>query len=652
MSTKTLIILFLYLFCNSGCNNIPKRVSSALDKAGSNRAELEKVINHYRNLGDDQKLKAAYFLIENMPGKYGLNYSDVDYYAGLSIAIDSFLKHDSCPEYLDRFIADYRRSNANLPSSQPVFDIEVITSDFLIKNIDLAFRVWKEKLWAQHLDFDEFCDWILPYRILNEPLQAWRPLMYNELEHLADSVFSLSDPKEIGLLINNVIARKFHFSSQLGFMPILGGVDLWNVHAGLCEHRYVLITMAMRSMGIPVMIDFTFQYPSFPGNHSWTVLLDKDSRIKPFNGGETEIRFADPAECPIGLDYYTAITTVFRNHFRNINRPGKKMAGLPANLHDESIENVTSQYKGSIKGDFTIALKNPGKSKNAVLFSFGTGPNIIPVASTRAHKNRITFKDIGAPGVYIAGYTNGEAIINCSDPFHWDGEEIRKFYIPDPGITETVILSRKYPVTWPMTEFVSGMIGATIQGSNCRYFSNSDTIFIIEKEINCFREIPVDNKNTYRYFRYESSDMEDIRISSINLNKSGSTVPVTGEVYGFVSDYTTCDDYIFSNAFDKNLRSNFNAPRGSWVALDAGKPVMIESLRIMARNSQNIVEPGDTYELYYFDKGWKSLGSRVADDYHLTYDNVPKEAILLLRNHTKGRQERIFAYNNDEQGWW
>jgi hypothetical protein len=364
--------------------------------------------------------------------------------------------------------------------------------------------------------------------------------------------------------------------------------------------------------------------------------------------------FTDPAECPIGVDYYTAITTVFRNHYRRINQSRKKMAYLPSNLRDEFIENVTSQYQGSIKGDFTITLKNPGKSKYAVLFSFATGPDIIPVASIKASSNNsVTFKEIGAPGVYIAGYTNGETVIHCTDPFNWDGELIKKFYTPDPGETETVILSRKYPVTWPMSEFVSGMIGGTIQGSNCREFSNSDTIFIIEKGINCFREIPVENNNLYQYFRYVSSATEAIRISSIKLYKSGSKEPVTGEVYGFISDWSTCDDHIFSNAFDDNIRSSFNAPPGSWVALDAGEPVKIESLRIIARNSQNIVEPGDNYELYYFDKGWKSLGSKVADDYHLTYDNVPKEALLLLRNHTKGRQERIFEYNIEEyQEWW
>lgn len=33
-------------------------------------------------------------------------------------------------------------------------------------------------------------------------------------------------------------------------------------------------------------------------------------------------------------------------------------------------------------------------------------------------------------------------------------------------------------------------------------------------------------------------------------------------------------------------------------------------------------------------------------------DNVPTNALLLLRNHTKGKEERIFTYENGEQVWW
>ena len=35
----------------------------------------------------------------------------------------------------------------------------------------------------------------------------------------------------------------------------------------------------------------------------------------------------------------------------------------------------------------------------------------------------------------------------------------------------------------------------------------------------------------------------------------------------------------------------------------------------------------------------------------LVYRNIPKDVLLLLRNHTRGVDERIFVYENDTQAW-
>ena len=43
-------------------------LEQALELAGSNRCELEKVLEHYAD--DSLKLEAAKFLIRNMPGHY------------------------------------------------------------------------------------------------------------------------------------------------------------------------------------------------------------------------------------------------------------------------------------------------------------------------------------------------------------------------------------------------------------------------------------------------------------------------------------------------------------------------------------------------------------------------------------------------------
>lgn len=66
-------------------------------------------------------------------------------------------------------------------------DIEILTKDFLILNIDAAFREWHNSPLLRNLSFDEFKEWILPYRTVNEALVNnkidLRKMMYNKLSY-------------------------------------------------------------------------------------------------------------------------------------------------------------------------------------------------------------------------------------------------------------------------------------------------------------------------------------------------------------------------------------------------------------------------------------------------------------------------------------
>ena len=69
-------LLLIIFFLSSGCSHIKNSpLEEVLQLAGSNRNELERVITHYSaNPADSLKLKAAEFLILNMPGKYAESY--------------------------------------------------------------------------------------------------------------------------------------------------------------------------------------------------------------------------------------------------------------------------------------------------------------------------------------------------------------------------------------------------------------------------------------------------------------------------------------------------------------------------------------------------------------------------------------------------
>jgi hypothetical protein len=109
-------------------------------------------------------------------------------------------------------------------------------------------------------------------------------------------------------------------------------------------------------------------------------------------------------------------------------------------------------------------------------------------------------------------------------------------------------------------------------------------------------------------------------------------------------------------AFDDDVLTYFSSDQdsGAWVGLDLGKPAQINRIRYLPRNDDNNIRSGDLYELFYWNKGqWNSLGKQTGDDTHvLICDNCPSNALFLLHNHTRGKEERIFTYENGKQIWW
>lgn len=58
---------------------------------------------------------------------------------------------------------------------------------------------------------------------------------------------------------------------------------------------------------------------------------------------------------------------------------------------------------------------------------------------------------------------------------------------------------------------------------------------------------------------------------------------------------------------------------------------------------------GELYELYYWDKKWVSLGKQEGVNHSLVYSNVPKNTLLRIQNHTRGKEHRPFTYENNKQ---
>jgi hypothetical protein len=131
--------------------------------------------------------------------------------------------------------------------------------------------------------------------------------------------------------------------------------------------------------------------------------------------------------------------------------------------------------------------------------------------------------------------------------------------------------------------------------------------------------------------------------------KSLADIKLQGKIIGSGKIIKGC----YQNVFDGNSNMSFSSDSGSWIGLDLGKPSKIIKIGYLPRNDLNHIEVGDIYELFYYcNNAWQTLGRQKADKHYIEYPNVPKGALLLLKDITQGKEERIFMYKNNSPVWW
>jgi hypothetical protein len=157
-----------------------------------------------------------------------------------------------------------------------------------------------------------------------------------------------------------------------------------------------------------------------------------------------------------------------------------------------------------------------------------------------------------------------------------------------------------------------------------------------------WQSISVDPGSKYQYLRYKSAPSVKCLIGEIEvLDEKGNRLK------GTFSGSGPNPEYISDGVPGQNYRDD---SLGGWVIIDFGKPVSISEIRYIVAEDSNGVEPGDEYELFYWDDQWVSLGKQLAKERVLKFKG-PANGLYWIRNHTQGEEERIFTYE-DKPVWW
>ena len=672
------ISLFVFIMLLLSCSKQPSNLERALIFAGENRSELEKVLSHYKKDAENNlKHKAAVFLIENMPYHF---YYEGELLEQYSHIYEAMMRIQEANVVIDSFSSRYGHFSSHSLTRKE--DIKYIKSDYLISNIDFAFKTWKEQPWGKSISFNDFCMYVLPYRVNVEQPLEWRQYLYEKYNPVLDSLRKTGDALDplaaAQVIINYLCKEEKFFTAQMDNIPLKTPLLIDKHRAASCRNMADLTVYILRALGIPCGIDYLPLHGRINAGHNWTFILDKE-------GNSFTSDYLDCSVIPASESLHFA-AKIYRETF-NVNNEIKndisKFKSSPAPfLRNPRFIDVTESYCKEDPRTISISDTNCYHSinKDNIVYLCGSYfRDWRPVDHAKIESDKITFKI--KPDYYSAHDTlmngltkesfnllpdpakdyietmvfrlanwNNNKLEYLTDPFIIKENGTIEFIRPDEKEKSTVCVFSKF--NHLSDGFVQYMPGSTFEASNDKNFENVDTLFQI-KDIP-FRLLNTQHISTnkkFRYIRYKGSDNSYCGISEIKIHGSSELDALKGRPFGYIIG-DEVKNHTFDKAFDGNTYTSFYSsnPSGSWVGFDLGKPHSISKIIFTPRNRDNFIRINDMYEMFYL-KGntWNSLGTQVAKSDSLIFESVPLNSLLYLKNHTRGNEERTFIYKNNVQ---
>ena len=595
---KNVIKTVLCILLCASCTEESRYLHYALKAAGENKNELKAVLHHYSMEDRDaEKLEAAKFLIINMPAHY--SYQDtaaINSYYRKALAILGKGPNPDWQRDTLRQISDteYAGITKNIIS-----DVRIMTADYLISSIDNAFQEWRTRPWSKHLTFDEFRDWILPYKVTEmQSLDAWRDTLSL---HYSDSISTIpeTDVKRnsiygaIEIVRNELHSKLSDIGHRIiwedrGSIPMRSAATWVRMTYGTCKDYVTMGTAVFRSLALPAVVD---QVPAWGRNsegHSWYVFLDDRGREQPT---------INSLILGAGFQFYPyeRIPKVWRNSY-TINRDLVKYRNKAKYVYpfDLCQQDVTSHYNLTsdlhIEIDHSIKLKDRKYVYIAMAVNDG-GPKWKVLDYGRLKKGKACFRNMGRNMLYIALGYDGKKLIPISDPFILQKSGDVKYVSSTERVTISKDLRRKYYESYNVADMRRRLIGGKLQCSDTPDFKDAVTLYtIVNTDIPYLIEL--DASRPYRYWRYLSPNGSWGSIAELSFHDAdGGKITGSG-----IANPESGQDAI-ERAYDGNLLSNFeiNQPDGNWVGMDMGKPVKVCFARVSPRSDDIDVCPGNDY---------------------------------------------------------
>lgn len=668
---KLYVICIFLLLC--GCRT---EVKQALKNTDGNRIELCKVFLYYRYIDRDvEKYNAALFLIENL--KYHASRgkiievnpeieawrlaTDSIYY---SITKDSML--NNYPRNTLKQIQRVRQKEldsivipeVNVDNSSHL-DCHTLSSEFLINHIDHAFKVWKESKFARDLSFDEFKEYILPYRsIAGYGFHKSGDEFYDIFAKyvLADTSSSLHDHIA---RYNMAVSGMRNLNGKIKRKGAGGIYDLYGRGFHDCVDEASYGCNILRSCGIPTVVEYNASYLSLSGRHFHCSIYTPEKEWECFNPETGLPQKWGLRHCS---NIYRAVFGAQKNTPFFLKSEGEYVPDL---LNKPCIQDVTSRYKPvvSIELPFSVETSN----RLAYLGTFHRGHDgLLPVTwgEVDSVARKVYFKNVIPEIVYFPIYYLDTEFEAFGEPFYvkLDSGKMSLHLISEVAdqndSLSTLLINRKYPRKPDMVKAAQNMVGGIWYGS--QYKDGRDKVKLAE--INFvpepyLQEIRIKKPAAYQFYFYESREgtstklgevefLTDARFKYENV-KAATSLPIHSRLKIDSSPKKRIQllpSDTKGREFDGNQQTARNGKRFLYTF---PQKQIITSIVFAPISAENGIIPGNNYQLFQWDNKWTEIADINSEYHFLEFKQLDTHKLYWLRNNSKGKEEMPFVIVNN-----
>lgn len=616
----------------------------------SYREKYKAVLEQYsKNATDSLRYQAALFLIDNMEGHKSPEGKQMERFKDM---IQSINRKNGIRELN---VAWNKASKEGAVVLVP--DSDVVTDRMLISNIESAFDVWESAPWKDDIDFFTFCQYILPYRCSGEHIGGnWRTAM--------KEVYGSLVKKESNMAKAFAIIKKAVYSDVVlsnAYCPYeLDAITIYRIGKAECGQRAILLADVLRALGIPSSIDFTPVWADYSNkSHAWVsvigkngityTVLEDDSIAREFNPVDASrfiSHFAIKAEdkCPYTIKQTKTPVKIYREEYAIVDSNANRR---PWFLSTPFIHDVSSSY--NLTSNVIIDMDS---NQEVMLCTYVSGQDWMPVACAKSKNGKVTFYNVGKNTVCTTYIIENGKRKYITSPFLVGENGIKKYFDADTFNTRSILVNRKYPLCQYTVDVWGNILGGVFLGGNTPDFVDADTIAIVKTMPYGMTEINCKTQSKYRYFRYKAPNKTRSSLSELQFLVNGDEKlhRINGKYICEGIDSTHVE-YLYDNNTATSCRG---LTIGYTITVDMGKEneTYIDLIRFAPSTDLNFVEKGHLYELYYFDTSWCLIERKVASGEELFFDNVPQNSLLLLKDRTGGKEERIFEFKDEKQIWY